>query len=248
MPSAGSLFLPWVLITTVTLSGQTLKRPIKTIKPLKPITIQPAPETSTVKPEIQTVSIEDTGFDLAWIVVIENKGTTPTPSGMTLEIARDGNPPLIAGSVGVPILGPGAKTSVLATLNPDPRVTNYTFTCASTGKRYQGVSYGLGIPTAAVELLPLKDASGSQWTARVQNSWIFTLTELKVQVFRKNPSTAAWESVHEKIVGPLPIGTSAQTSGAWDPGVTQYKAVVLMRRVSAEPWVELSSNIGNALP
>jgi hypothetical protein len=241
LPSLSSILLPLMLISTVPLTGQIIKRPIKTIKPLKANKIQAAPETSTVRPEIQSVSVEDSGFDLTWLVVIENKGTTPTPSDMSLDVARESNPSVTAGGARVPVLGPGGTASLRLTLNPDPRIGQYTFSCASAGKRYQGVGYSLSIPTATIELMPTKDASGSQWTARVQNSWVFTLSELKVQVFRKNPSTSAWESVHEKIVGPLPIGTSAQTTGAWDPTVAQYKAVVLMRRVSAEPWVELAT-------
>jgi len=248
MPSLSSILLPLMLISTVTLSGQIIKRPIQTIRPLKANKIQPTPETSTVRPEIQSVSVEDSGFDLTWLVVIQNKGTAPTPSDMSLDVARDSNPPLAAGGGRVPVLGPGGTTSMRLTLNPDPRISNYTFSCASTGKHYQGVSYGLGLPTATIELTPTKDASGPQWTARVQNSWVFTLSELKGQVFRKKPSTSAWESVHEKIVGPLPIGTSAQTTGAWDPTVAQYKAVVLMRRVSAEPWVELATITNSANP
>lgn len=248
MPSNRSFLLSMLLVTVSALSGQITKRPLKLIRPLKPIKIQPAQTTSAAKPEIQAVSIEDTGFDLTWLVVVENKGSAATPADMFMMVTRTANPPLNAGSTAVPVIAPGQTASIRATFNPDPRIGDYSFRCEAKGILYQGKAYGLGLPTVSVELAPVQGTSGSQWTVRVQNTWTYTLGELRVQVFRKHPNTSAWESVDEKVLGPLASGVSAQMAGAWDPAVAQYKAVVLMRRIPAEPWVELTAGTGNALP
>ncbi len=128
-------------------------------------------------------------------------------------VTRTANPPLNAGSTAVPVLAPGQTASVRATYNPDPRISDYGFRCEAKGITFQGKTYGIVLPTVSVELVPAQGTSGSQWTARVQNTWAYTLGELKVQVFRKHPTTSAWESVDEKTLGPLATGVSAQTTG-----------------------------------
>jgi hypothetical protein len=247
-----SLFLTFLLASLgVTLIAQSQKLPVKPIKPNQIKPLQPAQAKGVSKPEIKSITIEDNGFELNWLVTIENKGNASSTGHEDLYVYRapsSGNNLLFANSAPIQVIEPGNSVSLRVTLNPDPAVANYTLKVVIQDKDLYVKPYGLGLPSASIELNQTNNAGGSHWTTKIRNTWVFSLRELKVQIFKKNPSSSAWESIEEKTIGPLACGVSIQSTGVWDPGVNQYKAVVMMRRIHTEPWVQLASQIVTATP
>lgn len=241
------------LITAVALMGAgpaLLSQAAKA--PVKPIPVPQHPSVlmkKQAKLEIKTISVEANGMELSFLASVENKGEAPSTGQEELYVFRlppSGGAPLFANSIPISAIAAGATAVQRITWNPDPSTGTYLLKVVAQGKDVHVKSTAMAIPTAAVELNQVSDSSGSNWVAKVRNTWVYGLRELRLQISRKMPSTAAWEIVGEKMVGPIAFGASVQSAGKWDPGISQYKATVLMRRTPNEPWKELATQTATA--
>jgi hypothetical protein len=212
-------------------------------------TRSPSPESAkdiaVAKPMIKNVKIEDVGAGLSWLVTIENTGNAPTTGAEAVEFYRNpsgGNPSeLNAGSVGIPIIAAGQSKEVFATLNPDPKISNYTLKLTSKGKVLQQRPYGLGIPTMEVGEIKVGDDKLA-WEAVIKNTWIYTVGDIKVQAFKKSASQKEWEPLGESHIDFLRGRTSSTVKGKGNAaGADEFKVGVFLRRVKAEPYVEMAS-------
>lgn len=241
------------LITAIALMGvcpvllsQTAKAPTKPIQVPQHLSVL---VKKHAKLEIKTVNVEANGTELSFLASVENKGDAPSTGQEELYVFRlplNGGAPIFANSI--PILPIAAGTTAVQRIswNPDPSTGSFLLKVVFQGKDVHVKSTGIAIPTAAVELNQVSDPSGIRWAAKIRNTWIYGLRELKLQISRKIPSTAAWEIVGEQIVGPIAFGASVQSTGKWDPGISQYKATVLMRRIHNEAWKELATQTATA--
>jgi hypothetical protein len=197
------------------------------------------------KPVIKNVTVGEEGRELMWIVSIENTGTAPTSGQDTVQFYRDfqsGNPPqLPAGGVAVPVINPGQTKEVKAGLNPDPKTGQYTIELVSKGKVIQKKPYGLGFPTLEVAVVKV-DHDKLAWEAVVKNTWIFAVRDIKVQGFKKSASQKDWEALGDARIDYLPGGDSSALKGKGSlTGADEFKLAVFLRRVQAEPYVEMTS-------
>ena len=197
------------------------------------------------KPVIKNVTVREEGRDLMWVVTIENTGTAPTSGQESVQCFRNtksGNPPqLPVGGMAVPVIGPGQTKEVSTTLNPDPQTGQYSVELVSKGKVIQQRPYGLGIPTLEVgEIKAAEDKLA--WEAVIKNTWLFGVRDIKVQAFKKNSSQKEWEPVGESHIEFLQGRTSSTVKGKGNPaGADEFKVAIFLRRVKAEPWVEMTS-------
>jgi hypothetical protein len=201
------------------------------------------------KPVIKNVTVGEEGRELMWIVSIENTGTAPTTGQDALQFYRDlksGNPPrLPAGGVAVPVINPGQTKDVKATLTLDPQTGQYTIELVSKGKVVQQRPYGLGTPTLEVEAIKT-DKDNLAWEAVIRNKWSFAVGDIKVQAFKKGASQKEWEALGETNIDYLSRGASSTVRGKGNSaGADDFKVAVFLRRVKAEPWVEMASKTLN---
>jgi hypothetical protein len=197
------------------------------------------------KPVIKKVDIEDVGAHLSWLITIENKGGAPTTGADTVEIYRNpdsGNPPeLMSASTGVPIIAAGETKVASITLNPDPKIGNYTLKLVNKGKVIHARPYGLGIPTMEVGEVKVGNDK-LNWEAVIKNTWIYTLGDIKVQAFKKAASQKKWEDLGESHIDFLRGRTSATINGkGGSTGADEFKVAVFLRRIKSEPYVEMAS-------
>lgn len=202
---------------------------------------------SHAKPIMKNVTVREEGSYSypVWVVSIENAGTAPTSGQDTIQIYRDfnsGNPPQRpAAGVGVPVINPGQTMDVKVTLNPDPQTPQYTLELVSNGKVIQQRPYGLGIPTLEVREIKAGDDQ-LVWEAVIKNTWMYSVRDIKVQAFMKTASQKKWEALGEAYVDFLGRGTSSAVKGKGNSaGADELKVAVYLRRVKAEPWVEIAS-------
>ena len=201
------------------------------------------------KPIIKNAKIEDVGAGLSWLVTIENKGSEPTTGTENLEFYRNpsggDSAQLPAGSVSVPPIPAGQSKEVFATLNPDPKTGNYTIKLVNKGKVLQSRPYGLGTPTMEMAEVKVGDDK-LVWEAVIKNTWLYTLGDIKVQAFKKAVSQKKWEELGESHIDFLRGRTSATIKGKGNSaGADEFKVAVFLRRVKAEPWVEMASKTLN---
>jgi len=204
---------------------------------------------SVAKPVIKNVTVREEGKDLVWVVSIENTGTAPTSGQESVQCYRNiksGNSPqLPAGGMAVPVIGPGQTKEVSTTLNPDPQTGQYTVELVSKGKVIQQKPYGLGTPTLEVGEIKWGDDKLA-WEAVIKNKWSFAVGDIKVQAFKKSASQKEWEAVGESHLDFLGRGASSTVKGkGTSAGADEFKVAVFLRRVKAEPWVEMVSKTLN---
>jgi hypothetical protein len=204
---------------------------------------------SIAKPVIKNVTVGEEGREVMWVVSIENSGTAPTSGQDALQFYRDlksGNPPRLgAGGVAVPVINPGQTKEVKAGLNPDPQTGQYTIELVSKGKVIQQRPYGLGLPTMEVGEIKVADDMLA-WEAVVNNTWLFGLRDIKVQAFKKSASQKNWEPLGESRIDYLQGRASSTVKGKGNSaGANEFKVAVFLRRVQAEPYVEMASKTLN---
>lgn len=204
---------------------------------------------SIAKPVIKNVTVREEGRNLIWVVSIENTGTAPTSGQESVQCYRNiksGNPPqLPAGGVAVPVIDPGQTKEVGTTLNPDPQTGQYTIELVSKGKVIQQRPYGLGLPTMEVGEIKVADDMLA-WEAVVNNTWLFGLRDIKVQAFKKSASQKNWEPLGESRIDYLQGRASSTVKGKGNSaGANEFKVAVFLRRVQAEPYVEMASKTLN---
>jgi hypothetical protein len=202
-------------------------------------------KASIAKPVIKNVTVREEGQGLLWVVSIENTGNAATSGQEAIQCYRNpssGNPPqLPAGGVSVPAIGPGQTKEVTSTLDPDPQTGQYTFELVSKGKVVQQRQYGLGTPTMEIgEIKVAEDRLG--WEALIKNTWLFGVRDIKVQAFKKNSSQKKWEALSEAHIDFLRGRTSSTVKGlGTSAGADEFKVAVFLRRVKAEPYVEMAA-------
>lgn len=201
------------------------------------------------KPVIKNVTVREEGKDLLWVVSIENTGTAPTSGQESVQCYRNtksGNPPqLPAGGMAVPAINPGQTKEVSTTLNPDPQTGQYSVELVSKGKVLQQRPYGLGTPTMEVGAIKT-DNDKLAWEVAIKNTWSFAVGDIKVQAFKKSASRKDWEALGETYIDYLPRGASSTVRGKGNTtGADEFKVAVFLRRVKAEPWVEMVSKTLN---
>jgi hypothetical protein len=204
---------------------------------------------SIAKPVIKNVTVREEGRNLIWVVSIENTGTAPTSGQESVQCYRNiksRNPPqLPAGGVAVPVIDPGQTKEVGTTLNPDPQTGQYTVELVSKGKVIQQRPYGLGTPTLEVGAIKT-DNDKLAWEAVIKNTWSFAVGDIKVQAFKKSASQKDWEALGETNIDYLARGASSTVRGKGNSaGADEFKVTVFLRRVKAEPWVEMVSKTLN---
>jgi len=214
-------------------------------EPSRSGTLDAAKKISFAKPAIKNVTVREEAKYLVWVATIENTGTAPTSGQETVQCywyTGSGNSQRPAGGAGVPVINPGQTKEVSSTLSPDPKNGNYSFELVSKeGKVIQKRPYGLGTPTLEVGEIRAAD-DRLAWEAVVKNSWLFGVRDVKVQAFKKSASQKDWEPIGESHLDFLQGGTSSTVKGKGSSaGADEVKVAVFLRRVQAEPWVEMAS-------
>lgn len=204
-----------------------------------------AKKISFAKPVIKNVTVRQEAKYLVWVATVENTGTASTSGQETVQCywnTGSGNSQRPAGGAGVPVINPGQTKEVSSTLSPDPQNGNYSFELVSKeGKVLQMRPFGLGTPTLEVGEIKAGD-DRLAWEAVVKNTWLYGVRDVKVQAFKKSASQKDWEPIGESHLDFLQGGTSSTVKGKGSSaGADEVKVAVFLRRVQAEPWVEMAS-------
>jgi hypothetical protein len=249
-----SLFCTILLLSVFIISysyAQTAKIEICAAKsePSRSGTPDAAKNISFAKPVIKNVTVREEAKYLVWVATIENAGTIATSGQESLQCYRNpgsGNSQLPAGGVGVPVINPGQAKEVSSTLSPDPKNGNYSFELVNKeGKVIQKRPYGLGTPT--LELGEIKTSDDLlAWEAVIKYTWLFGVRDVKVQAFKKSASQKNWEPLGESRIDYLQGRASSTVKGKGNSaGANEFKVAVFLRRVQAEPYVEMASKTLN---
>jgi hypothetical protein len=249
-----SLFCAILVLSVIIISNSyTLAEKIEVCaaksEPSRSVSPDASKNISFAKPVIKNVTVRQDAKYLVWVATVENTGTAPTSGQETVQCywyTGSGNSQRPAGGVGVPVINPGQTKEVSSALSPDPKNGNYSFELLSKeGKVLQKRPYGLGTPTLEVGEIKAADDMLA-WEAVIKNTWLFGVRDVKVQAFKKSASQKNWEALGESHIDFLGGKTFSTVKGKGSlTGADEFKVAVFLRRVQAEPYVEMASKTLN---